>query len=71
MTYFYDWPLRINPIKTAEDMLPYMFAAHKYNYDRYGLFYVRYMTWLPMEQLTSWNLIITLFSIWSSFLSAP
>ena len=43
---FYDWPLRI---KTAEDMLPYMFAAHKYNYDRYGLFYVRSMTWLPMD----------------------
>jgi len=26
---FYDWPLRI---KTAEDMLPYMFAPHKYNF---------------------------------------
>ena len=24
----YDWPLRI---KTAEDTLPYMFAAYKYN----------------------------------------
>ena len=29
-----DWPLHI---KTAEDMLPYMFAAHKYKYGRYGL----------------------------------
>jgi len=28
IAYFYDWPLRI---KTAEDMLPYMFAAYKYN----------------------------------------
>jgi hypothetical protein len=31
-----DWPLHI---KTAEAMLPYMFAAHKYNYGRYGLHY--------------------------------
>jgi len=43
-----DWPLHI---KTAEDMLPYMFAAHKYNYGRYGLFYVRSMTWLGPEIL--------------------
>ena len=27
--------------KVSELMLPYMFAAHKYNYSRYGLFYVR------------------------------
>jgi len=41
-----DWPLNI---ETAEDMLPYMFAAHKYNYGRYTLFYVRSMTWLGPE----------------------
>ena len=28
-----------------------MFAAHKYNYGRYGLFYVRSMTWLGPEIL--------------------
>ena len=43
-----DWPLHI---KIAEDMLPYMFAAHKYNYGQYGLFYVRSMTWLGPEFL--------------------
>jgi len=43
-----DWPLHI---KTAEDMLPYMFASHKYNYGRYGLFYVHSMTWLGQEIL--------------------
>ncbi len=30
----------------SEMMLPYMFAAHKHNYSRYGLYYVRSMTWL-------------------------
>ena len=43
-----DWPLHI---KVAEAMLPYMFAAHKYNYGRYGLYYVRSMTWLGPEIL--------------------
>ena len=43
-----DWPLHIN---TAEAMLPYMFAAHKYNYGRYGLYYVRSMTWLRPDIL--------------------
>lgn len=43
-----DWALHI---KTAEDMLPYMFAAHKYNYGRYGLYYVRSMTWLEPKIL--------------------
>ena len=47
-SYEGDWPLHI---KTTEDMLPYMFAAHKYNYRRYGLFYVRSMTWLGPEIL--------------------
>ena len=35
-SYEGDWPLHI---KSAEEMLPYMFAAHKYNYGRYGLLY--------------------------------
>ena len=30
-------------------MLLYMFAAHKYNYSRYGLFYVRSMSWIPPD----------------------
>jgi len=34
-----------------EDMLPYMFAACKYNYGRYGLFYVCSITWLGPEIL--------------------
>ena len=41
-----DWPLHIT---TAEAMLPYMFAANHYNYARYGLYYVRSMTWLAPE----------------------
>ncbi|KAG0715704.1 hypothetical protein GWK47_011350 [Chionoecetes opilio] len=36
-----DWLLHL---KATEMMLPYMFAAHKYNYSRYGLYYVRSMT---------------------------
>ena len=28
-------------------MLPYIFEAHKYNYARYGLFYVRSLQWMP------------------------
>lgn len=43
-----DWPLHI---KIAEAMVPYMFAAHKYNYARYGLYFVRSMTWLDPEVL--------------------
>jgi hypothetical protein len=43
-----DWPLHI---KTAEAMLPYMFAAHKYNYARYGLYFVRSMTRLDRDVL--------------------
>lgn len=27
-------------------MIPYMFAAHKHNYSRYGLYYVRSMSWI-------------------------
>lgn len=45
-----DWPLHI---KAAEEMVPYMFAAHKYNYARYGLYYVRSMTWLSPDMLAS------------------
>ena len=30
-------------------MLHYIFAAHKYNYARYGLYYVRSMQWMPEE----------------------
>ena len=43
-----DWPLHV---KIAESMVPYMFAAHKYNYARYGLYFVRSMTWLDPELL--------------------
>ena len=43
-----DWPLHIT---TAEAMVAYMFAANKYNYSRYGLYYVRSMTWLGPEIL--------------------
>ena len=43
-----DWPLYIT---TAEAMVAYMFAANKYNYSRYGLCYVRSMTWLGPEIL--------------------
>ena len=43
-----DWPLHI---MTAEAMVAYMFAANKYNYSRYGLYYVRSMTWLGPEIL--------------------
>ena len=43
-----DWPLHIS---TAEAMLPYMFAANKHNYNRYGLYFVRSMTWLDPEIL--------------------
>ena len=32
-------------------MVSYMFAANKYNYSRYGLYYVRSMTWLGTEIL--------------------
>ena len=42
-----DWPLYI----AAEAMVAYMFAANKYNYSRYGLYYVRSMTWLEPEIL--------------------
>ena len=38
-----DWSVHI---KTTETMLPYMFAAHMYNYSRYELYYVHSMTWL-------------------------
>ena len=44
-----DWTLHI---ETAEAMLPYMFAAHKYNYGIYGLYYVRSVTWIGPEILT-------------------
>ena len=30
-------------------MLPYIFAAHKYHYARFGLFYVRSMQWMPEQ----------------------
>ena len=43
-----DWPLHIT---TAEAMVAYMFAANKYNYSRYGLYYVRSMTSLGPEIL--------------------
>ena len=43
-----DWFLNM---KTAEAMFPYMFAAHKYNYGRYGLYYVPSMRWLEPELL--------------------
>lgn len=43
-----DWPLHIS---TVEAMLPYMFAANKHNYSRYGLYFVRSMTWLDPEIL--------------------
>ena len=43
-----DWPLHIT---TAEAMVAYMFAANKYNYSRYGLYYVRSMTWPGPEIL--------------------
>ena len=43
-----DWPLHIT---TAEAMVAYMFAANKYNYSRYGLYYVRSMTWLGPDIL--------------------
>ena len=43
-----DWPLHIT---TAEAMVAYMFAANKYNYIRYGLYYVCSMTWLGPEIL--------------------
>ena len=43
-----DWPLHIT---TAEAMVAYMFAANKYNYSRYGLYYVRSMIWLGPEIL--------------------
>ena len=43
-----DWPLHIT---TAEAMVAYMFAANKYNYSRYGLNYMRSMTWLGPDIL--------------------
>ena len=43
-----DWPQHIT---TAEAMVAYMFAANKYNYSRYGLYYLRFMTWLGPEIL--------------------
>jgi len=43
-----DFLLHTRP---AEDMLPYIFAAQKHNYGRYGLFYVCSMTWLGPEIL--------------------
>ena len=42
------WPLHID---TAEAMPPCMFAAHRYNYGRYGLYYVRSMVGLGLEML--------------------
>ena len=41
-----DWLL---PIKATEMLLPYMFAAHNYNYSRYGLYYVQSMTRLHIR----------------------
>ena len=38
-----DWLLHL---KATEMMLPYMFAAHKYNNSRYVLYYLRSMQWL-------------------------
>lgn len=43
-----DWLLQL---KATEMMLPYMFAAHKPNYSRYGLYYVRSMRRLPPDIL--------------------
>ena len=43
-----DWPLHIT---TAEAMVAYMFVANKYNYSRYGLYYVRSIIWLGPEIL--------------------
>lgn len=43
-----DWLLHV---KATEMMLPYMFAAHKHNYSRYGLYYVRSMARLPTDIL--------------------
>jgi hypothetical protein len=43
-----DWLLHL---KATEMMLTYMFAAHKYNYSRYGLYYVRSMTRLHPDIL--------------------
>ena len=43
-----DWLLHL---KATEMMLPYMFAAHKYHYSRYGLYYVRSMTRLHPDIL--------------------
>lgn len=36
-------------LHAANLMLPYIFAAHKWNYARYGLFYIRSMQWMPEE----------------------
>ena len=47
-----DWPLHIKP---AEAIIPYMFTGHKYNYGRYGLYYVRSMTWLGPEILDKFS----------------
>ena len=41
-----DWLLHL---KATEMMLPYMFAAHKYNYSRYGLYYIRSMGWMDQD----------------------
>ena len=48
-SYESDWLLHM---KAVEMMLPYMFAAHKYNYSRYGLYYVQSMTRLPSNILS-------------------
>eukprot|EP00745_Piridium_sociabile_P037812 TRINITY_DN68984_c0_g1_i6.p1 TRINITY_DN68984_c0_g1~~TRINITY_DN68984_c0_g1_i6.p1 ORF type:complete len:1121 (+),score=248.01 TRINITY_DN68984_c0_g1_i6:81-3443(+) len=44
-----DWLLHLKA--TEMMLLPYMFAAHKYNYSRYGLYYVRSMTRLHPDIL--------------------
>ena len=43
-----EWPLHIT---TAEAIVAYMFAANKYNYSRYDLYYVCSMTWLGPDIL--------------------
>ena len=43
-----DWLLHL---KATEMMIPYMFASHKYNYSRYGLYYVWSMGWIDQDIL--------------------
>ena len=36
-------------LTSVQKMMPYLFAANKHRYSRYGLFYMKSMAWLSPE----------------------